>query len=151
MYLLGFFPLLVLTARPVDEAGSPGTTEGSDGGSGVPREESAGEESLEEDASDEESASDDEVSETDGGEKPRGTEGVEASLGLRPRLSLNIENSASLKLAGLSDDQLYSWSLGSPLAYAPTLSWTEDLEGLSTIGTGPLNFSDRDFSSPWFW
>ena len=81
--------------------------------------------------------------------KPGGTEGAE-DLGFLPSLSLKTENSSSLYLAGLQDDQLNSCNLGSPLAYAPTLSSSVDLEGRELIGTGPLNFSDRDFSSPWF-
>ena len=81
--------------------------------------------------------------------KPGGTEGAE-DLGFLPSLSLKTENSSSLYLAGLQDDQLNSCSLGSPLAYEPTLSSRVDLEGRELIGTGPLNFSDRDFSSPWF-
>ena len=80
---------------------------------------------------------------------PGGTEGAE-DLGFLPSLSLKTENSSSLYLAGLQDDQLNSCNLGSPLAYAPTLSSSVDLEGRELIGTGPLNFSDRDFSSPWF-
>ena len=97
---------------------------------------------------------------TDDGSEPGGTEGVEAwkpggtegseDLGFLPSLSLKTENSSSLYLAGLQDDQLNSCSLGSPLAYEPTLSSRVDLEGRELIGTGPLNFSDRDFSSPWF-
>ena len=81
--------------------------------------------------------------------KPGGTEGAE-DLGFLPSLSLKTENSSSLYLAGLQDDQLNSCNLGSPLAYDPTLSSSVDLEGRELIGTGPLNFSDRDFSSPWF-
>ena len=80
---------------------------------------------------------------------PGGTEGAE-DLGFLPSLSLKTENSSSLYLAGLQDDQLNSCNLGSPLAYDPTLSSSVDLEGRELIGTGPLNFSDRDFSSPWF-
>jgi hypothetical protein len=80
---------------------------------------------------------------------PGGTEGAE-DLGFRPSLSLKTENSSSLYLAGLQDDQLNSCNLGSPLAYDPTLSSSVDLEGRELMGTGPLNFSDRDFSSPWF-
>ena len=97
---------------------------------------------------------------TDDGSEPGGTEGVEAwkpggtegaeDLGFLPSLSLKTENSSSLYLAGLQDDQLNSCNLGSPLAYEPTLSSRVDLEGRELIGTGPLNFSDRDFSSPWF-
>ena len=88
---------------------------------------------------------------TEGAEawKPGGTEGSE-DLGFRPSLSLKTENSSSLYLAGLQDDQLNSCNLCSPLAYEPTLSSSVDLEGRELIGTGPLNFSDRDFSSPWF-
>ena len=81
--------------------------------------------------------------------KPGGAEGAE-DLGFLPSLSLKTENSSSLYLAGLQDDQLNSCSLGSPLAYDPTLSSSVDLEGRELMGTGPLNFSDRDFSSPWF-
>ena len=80
---------------------------------------------------------------------PGGTEGAE-DLGFLPSLSLKTENSSSLYFAGLQDDQLNSCNLGSPLAYDPTLSSSVDLEGRELIGTGPLNFSDRDFSSPWF-
>ena len=80
---------------------------------------------------------------------PGGTEGAE-DLGFLPSLSLKTENSSSLYLAGLQDDQLNSCNLGSPLAYDPTLSSSVDLEGRELMGTGPLNFSDRDFSSPWF-
>ena len=102
------------------------------------------------DALTEEAFADEDVA-TGGAEawKPGGTEGSE-DLGFLPSLSLKTENSSSLYLAGLQDDQLNSCSLGSPLAYEPTLSSRVDLEGRELIGTGPLNFSDRDFSSPWF-
>ena len=103
------------------------------------------------DALTEEAFAGEDVETTEGVEagKPGGTEGAE-DLGFLPSLSLKTENSSSLYLAGLQDDQLNSCSLGSPLAYEPTLSSRVDLEGRELIGTGPLNFSDRDFSSPWF-
>ena len=68
----------------MDEAGGSGATEGSDGGSG----EESREEVTDEEASEEESET------ADDEEEPGATEGVE-TLGLRPRLSLNIENSSS--------------------------------------------------------
>ena len=119
------------------------------GGLGAAEEDLLTEEAFDED----DVATGDALTEVVGGDveagNPGGTEGAE-DLGFRPSLSLKTENSSSLYLAGLQDDQLNSCSLGSPLAYEPTLSSRVDLEGRELIGTGPLNFSDRDFSSPWF-
>ena len=108
---------------------------------------------TEDDFAEEGVATGDALTEVVGGDveagNPGGTEGVE-DLGFLPSLSLKTENSSSLYLAGLQDEQLNSCNLGSPLAYDPPLSSSVDLEGRELMGTGPLNFSDRDFSSPWF-